>query len=273
MLMRILVMALVIYVALALVIFLFQSRLIFLPHVAGRDVVETPARMGLEYSEVELTTADGERLHGWWLPHEQPRATLLFQHGNAGNISHRLDSLRIFHELGLNVFIYDYRGYGRSTGSPSEEGLYADARAAWQWLTEEQGIAGREVVLFGRSMGGAVAAKLATEVEAGGLIVESSFSSVPDIASELYWWLPVRWLARIKFPTLDLVAAADEPLLVVHSPDDEIIPFQHGQRIFDAAEGPRTLLELQGDHNTGFIRSEAIYREGLDRFIGEHFRR
>ncbi len=266
---RILSMMAVIYLALVLVIFLFQSRLVFLPDVAGRALVETPAEVGLAYEDVELTTEDGETLHGWWLPHEQPRGTLLFQHGNAGNISHRLDSLVIFHDLGLNVFIYDYRGYGQSTGRPSEEGVYLDADAAWNWLVEEQAIDPGEIILFGRSMGAAVAAWLARRVEAGGLILESSFTSVPDIGAEVYWWLPVRLLARIHLPTLEYTKQSNAPVLVIHSPDDEIIPFSHAQRLYEAAPEPRSLLEISGDHNTGFLRSRIVYRDGLEQFLND----
>lgn len=269
MLFRILFMAVLIYVALAVVIFVFQSRLVFLPDLAGRAVVDTPERMGLVYEDVELQTADGKVLHGWWLPHAQARGTLLFQHGNAGNISHRLDSLMIFHDLGLNVFIYDYRGYGQSTGRPSEQGVYVDAETAWAWLVEDQGIDAGEIILFGRSMGAAIAAELGRRVNAGGLILESSFTSVPDIGAEVYWWLPVRLLARIRFPTVEYVAESNAPVLIVHSPDDEIIPFAHAERIFEAAPEPKSLLEMRGDHNTGFLMSRDIYRDGLDRFLNE----
>jgi len=267
MLLRILFLALMIYLGLVLMMAVFQSRLIFLPDIAGRDLVATPERIGLEFESITLDTPDGETLHGWWVPHPQPRATLLFQHGNAGNISHRLDSLEIFHQLGLSVLMYDYRGYGQSTGRPSESGVYIDARRFWDYLVDEAGVAPADILLFGRSMGGAIAAQLATEVEARGLIIESSFTSVPDIGAELYPWLPVRWLARIHFPTKDYAARSRAPVLVIHSPDDEIIPFSHGRRIYDAAPEPKQLLEIQGDHNSGFLRSGALYREGLGRFV------
>lgn len=266
---RILVLVSVVYLGLALVIYISQSRLVFLPEIGGRALVETPAAVGLAYESVQIDTEDGETLRAWWLPHPDPRGTVLFQHGNAGNISHRLDSLTIFHRLGLNVLIYDYRGYGQSSGSPSESGLYSDARATWQWLVNEAGMSPDRIVLFGRSLGAAVAARLATEVDAAGLIVESSFTSVPDIGAEVYWWLPVRWLARIQLATSDHVADAGMPVLVVHSRDDEIIPFSHGQRIYEQAGQPRQFLEIEGDHNSGFMVSGELYRDGLDRFLTE----
>ncbi len=267
MLFRIVLLLLLTYLVLGGMLFLAQSRLLFLPDVGGRAIVATPDRIGLDHVQVDIDTADGERLHAWWLPHGQARGTLLFNHGNAGNISHRMDSLAIFHRLGLNVLIYDYRGYGQSTGRPSEAGLYEDARSAWRWLTDTQGIAPESVILFGRSMGGAIAARLASEVDAAGLIVESGFSSVPDIAAELYWWLPVRRLARIQLPTAAYVAEAGMPVLVIHSRDDEIVRFSHAERIYAAAAEPKTLWPIAGDHNSGFLIDRERYLEGLSRFL------
>lgn len=269
MLLRGLVMLIAVYGALLLMMFLFQARLIFLPNVAGRALMATPERLGLDYRDVEIATQDGQSLHAWWLPHPRPRATLLFNHGNAGNISHRLDSLRIFHELGLNVLIYDYRGYGQSSGKPDEAGIYRDAEAAWRWLVEQVDIAPADIVVFGRSMGGAVAARLAGEVSVAALIVESTPTSVPDIAQDIYWWLPARRLSRIRLPALEFLSASDQPTLVVHSRNDEIVPFSHGQRLFEAAPQPNRFLILAGSHNTGFVESIEDYRAGLDAFLTE----
>jgi len=258
---------LVVYGSLLLLVYLIQPRLLFLPGVPGRELSATPERVGLDYRDVRLETVDGETLHGWWLPHGNARAALLFFHGNAGNISHRLESLEIFHDLAVSVLIVDYRGYGRSSGKPSEPGLHRDADAAWNWLTGEQGVAGENIVVFGRSLGGAVASQLASRVDAAGLIIESAFTSVPDIAAQLYWWLPVRWLSRLQFDTAEHLARSRLPVLIVHSRDDEIIPFSHGQRLSEIAGNRGALLEIQGGHNTGFLQSEQRYREGLDRFI------
>lgn len=257
------------YCAIILVLFLFQSRLIFLPNVAGRDVVATPADVGLSFREVSISTSDGKVLHAWWLPHPHPRAALLFSHGNAGNISHRLESLRLFHDLGFEVLIYDYRGYGQSTGSPGEAGLYLDGKAALRWLVDTEDIALTDVVVFGRSMGAAVAARLASENPVAALILESGFTSVPDMAQELYWWLPARWMARIRLPTQEFLSDSRQPTLVVHSRDDEIVPFSHGQRLYEAAPEPKQLLVLAGSHNAGFLDSRAVYTAGLDSFLSE----
>jgi fermentation-respiration switch protein FrsA (DUF1100 family) len=255
------------YGALLALMYVFQSRLLYLPDIAGAGLATTPASIGLDFETVRLTAADGVRLHGWYLSAPRARRVVLFCHGNAGNVSHRLDSLRIFHELGLAVLIFDYRGYGESEDRPSEAGTYADAQAAWRWLREERGYRPDEIVLFGRSMGAAVAAELATRVEPAAVILESAFTSVPDLAARFYWYVPVRWLARLHYPTLDRVTGIEAPLLVVHSRDDEIVPFEHGVAIHARANPPKSLLEIEGDHNTGFLVSAARYRDGLAAFI------
>lgn len=270
---RVLLLLILVYAALVVVLYLFQPRLVFLPHVGGRALAGSPADIGLHYREVWLATEDGERLHAWWVPHPEAVAVVHFSHGNAGNISHRLDSLRIFHALGLSVLMYDYRGYGNSSGSPSEAGLSRDAAAAWRWLVDDADIDPQRIVLFGRSLGGAIAADLATRVDAGALILESTFTSVPDIAASIYWWLPVRQLARLQFDARSALARTDQPTLIVHSTDDEIIPLSHGQALLEAAPEPSALLELRGSHNTGFIDSGQLYEEGLREFLTRHFGR
>lgn len=258
------------YGALLLVLYFGQAGLLFLPDLPSRALVATPSDAGLDYETVHLTTEDGVRLHGWHVPAGSPRGTLLFFHGNAGNISHRLDSLLIFHRLGLNVLIIDYRGYGQSEGKPSEPGTHQDALAAWRHLTEERGVEPARIVLFGRSLGAALAAWLAREKRPGALIMESAFTSVPDLAADLYWWLPARRLARLEYAARDYLKQVACPVLVVHSPEDEIIPYRHGQALFAAAHPPKAFLDLRGDHNTGFLLSGADYVAGLDAFLTAH---
>jgi uncharacterized protein len=255
------------YAALVAILWFRQESMLFLPGIPSRAIAATPADIGLEFESLDILTADGETLHAWFVPARKERGVLLFFHGNAGNISHRLDSLRIFHQLGLSVLIVDYRGYGRSTGRPSERGTHEDARAAWRHLVEDRGVPPERVIFFGRSLGGAVATWLATEHPPRGLIVESTFRSVPELAAELYWFLPVRRLARIEYPVERLVEEVQAPVLVVHSREDEIIPFHHGEAIYAAAPGPKKLLELRGGHNTGFLISEPRYIAGLDAFL------
>jgi uncharacterized protein len=276
MLLRWLVGIALVYLLVVALAWAFQERLLYLPHMA-REPIGTPADRGLAWSPVTLETEDGLALDAWWLPHERPRASLLFLHGNAGNLSHRLDSLAQFHRLGLSVLILDYRGYGRSEGRPSEEGLALDARAGWRWLREAAGQAPEEIVLFGRSLGAAVAAELTMTLEAEGLeedgpaavILESPFRSVPKLGQRLYPFLPARWLARVSHDTEAHVQGVEAPLLVIHSRDDEIIPFSEGEAVYRAARDPKRLLEIRGGHNTGFLESEPDYSEGIDGFLVE----
>lgn len=261
------------YVTLVLFAYFGQAGMLYLPDLPSRELVASPQEIGLNYENIELRTEDGVRLHGWHIPAVSTRGTLLFFHGNAGNISHRLDSIRIFHKLNLSVFIFDYRGYGRSEGSPSEAGTQSDARAAWRFLIEERGIAPGKIILFGRSLGAAVAAQLATQTQPGALIIESAFTSVPDVAAEIYWWLPVRWLTRFDYATRDYVAQGQGPVLVVHSPEDEIIPYRHGEAIFTAAHAPKEMLRLRGGHNDGFLLSGEHYVQGLDGFLSRNLPR
>jgi fermentation-respiration switch protein FrsA (DUF1100 family) len=254
------------YLLLVAIAYLAQPGLLYLPNVAGRELVATPRALGLNYEDVTLETSDGVSVHGWFVPGES-RRVLLYFHGNAGNISHRLHTIRLFHELSLSVFIIDYRGYGQSGGKPTEDGLYRDAAAAWQHLTGERGIAPGDIILFGRSLGGSVAAWLAAQEKPGALIVDSAFTSVPDIGQEVYPWLPVRMLSRFQHATLKYVAQAPCPVLVVHSRDDEIIPFHHGETIFSAVPGPKTFLEIRGGHNDAHATSAAAYYDGLRSFL------
>jgi fermentation-respiration switch protein FrsA (DUF1100 family) len=260
-----------VYLALGLVLYVSQSRLLYYPNVPSRAVVATPARIGLAYEEVAFVAADGVRLHGWFLPAgAAPRGVLLFFHGNAGNISHRLDSLAIFHRLGLSVLIFDYRGYGRSEGKVTEAGTYLDAEAAWRHLTETRGIPEDSIVLFGRSLGAAVAARLATRRRPRALILESGFTSVPDLAARYYRIFPVRWLTRFRYDARAALGAVQCPVLIAHSRDDEIIPVAHGRALFAAAAEPKAFLELGGGHNDGFLASGRTYTDGLAAFLARH---
>jgi len=254
------------YALLVAVVFLMQGRMLYLPNMPGRELEMTPTDAGMDYQDVSFEAADGVALHGWFVPGASERVVLFF-HGNAGNISHRLDSIRQFRGLGLSVFIIDYRGYGQSAGRTTESGIYRDAAAAWRYLTETRGVRGSDIIVFGRSLGGSVASRLAATERPLGLIVESSFTSVPDVAQELYPWLPARWLSRLRHSTRDHIKNAQCPVLVIHSRDDEIIPFHHGQTISEAAPEPRTLLELRGSHNDAFLRDEHTYVAGLRAFL------
>ncbi|MDH3577803.1 MAG: alpha/beta hydrolase [Gammaproteobacteria bacterium] len=254
------------YGLLVAVVYFMQGRMLYLAEVPGRALVMTPADVGIDYQDVSIETTDGVTLHGWFIAGRSPQV-LLFFHGNAGNISHRLDSIVQFQDLGLSVFIIDYRGYGQSEGRTTEKGIYRDADAAWRYLIESRGVVANDIVIFGRSLGASVASRLAIQHQPLALILESSFTSVPDIAQDLYPWLPVRWLSRLSHATLDHVRDVHCPVLVVHSRDDEIIPFHHGETIFASANEPRTLLAIRGTHNDAFLRDERNYIAGLRAFL------
>jgi len=262
-----LVIAGMMYVLLCVFLYLMQPRLLYYPNLPGRKLTASPADIGLDYETVSLVTADNIRLHGWFVYAPRQRGTLLFFHGNAGNISHRLDSLRIFTRLGLSTLIIDYRGYGESEGNISEEGTHLDGEAAWEYLTGARGIDPRQILVFGRSLGGAVAAHLVAGRPAAGLILESSFTSVPDLAARFYPFLPVRLLSRYSYDTRKYLAQVASPVLVIHSPDDEIIPFTNGLELYDAANEPKTMLRIRGGHNEGFLASGPLYYNGLEGFV------
>lgn len=258
------------YGALLALLYFFQSRLIYFPNLAGLPSYTTPTVIGLPYEEVRFRTSDNVELHGWYVPAAQSRGVLLFLHGNAGNISHRLDSIQLFHELDLAVFIFDYRGYGKSQGRPTEEGTYRDAQAAWEYLIGERQLPAGQIVIFGRSLGAAIAAHLAANTQPAALIIESAFTSATDVASEYYWFLPVRLISRFHYDTRSQLEHVSSPLLVVHSADDEIISFKHGQRLFASAQEPKSFLQLSGGHNDGFFVSGSVYRTGLADFLDEY---
>ncbi len=241
-----------------------QPAMTFYPY---RQLYQTPSDWGLAYEDVFLTTPDETRLHGWYLPREGSQRALLFMHGNGGNISHRRDSLAIFHRLGFNVFIFDYRGYGRSEGVPGEQGLYEDAATAWQYLVDQRGFARDDIVLFGRSLGSTIAAKLAAEVGPAGLILESSITSARGFAQAVLPLLSRMVVMRYRFDTAAYVRRVTCPVLVAHSPDDDIIPFQLGEAVYAAANQPKTFLTMQGDHNSGFLQSQPGYEQGLREFM------
>ncbi|MEO6563302.1 MAG: alpha/beta hydrolase [Nitrosospira sp.] len=260
------IMAAIAYGALALVIFIAQPGLIYYPET-GRHIIAAPDYVGLAYEPIEISTADGETLHGWFVPAPAAKGTMLFFHGNAGNISHRMEYLLMFHRLGYNTFIFDYRGYGQSSGSPSESGTYLDAQSAWRYLTEAKGIPPARIVLFGESLGGAVAAWLAMNEKPGALVLASVFTSVPDMAAKIYPFLPVRLLSRFDYNTIEHLQSVTCPVFVAHSPQDDIVPFAHGRALYQAAPEPKQFLELQGGHNSGFIFMQEDWMKALGKFI------
>lgn len=256
------------WLLLSALLYLFQSGYVYFP-IAG--LAATPDDAGLVYEEVTLTTSDNVKIHGWYVPHPEPRATLLFLHGNGGNISHRLEKLMRYHELGLAVFIIDYRGYGLSAGDITEQGTYLDAEAGWLYLNQDKKIPGETIIIYGESLGAAVATWLADRYPPGALVLESAFTSIADMGRHYYPYLPVKLLTRIHYPTLDRLKGIRCPVLVIHSPADEIVPYAQGLALYQAANDPKSFLEISGDHNGGFYISGNLYTDGLDQFITAWF--
>lgn len=265
------IMVAIAYVIFAAVIFFVQPRLVYYPEY-GRSVTQTPDDLGLAYETVELATDDGETLHGWFVPAPDAAGTVLFFHGNAGNISHRMGYLLMFYRLGYNTFIIDYRGYGQSSGAPSESGTYKDAQAAWQYLTEKKDIAPSNVVLFGESLGGAVAAWLAVREKPALLVLASAFTSVPDMGAKLYPFLPIRLLSRFEYNTLEYLRSVDCPVFIAHSPQDEIVPFEQGRALYEAAPDPKQFLELQGGAQQRFHLHAGRLAGSVGRIHSREFR-
>ncbi len=262
------------YLAILGYIYFNQTNMLYLPRFAADNSGATPADVGLDYQAITLNTEDDVKLDAWYLPVPDERGVILFCHGNAGNITHRLFTLELLYKLGFSVLIFDYRGYGKSQGETSEQGTYRDAEAAWQYLLQQQRYREDEIVIMGRSLGAAIAAELAHRHRPAAVILESSFTSVPDVAAELYPLFPVRWLSHLRYGTLDYLPSITSPLLIVHSRDDEIIPFPHGQRLFEAANSPKQFLELKGGHNDAiYVSGVDYYRRGLNDFFDRYFDR
>lgn len=240
------------------------SHAIYFPQ---REVRHTPGELNLGYEDVRFETSDGVRLSGWWVPVVNGRGTVLFCHGNGGNIADCLDSIRIAHRLGLTMFVFDYRGYGESEGIPTEQGTYADADAAWEYLVRVRKVPPGDIVIWGRSLGGAVAARIAACRPAGALIVESTFVSIRELAHDQFAWVPSWVYASYIYDTRDALRRVHIPVLVIHSPDDEIIPFSHGVTLYDTLKGPKSFVEIRGSHNRGFLESSETYGSGIDAFI------
>jgi len=192
---------------------------------------------------------------------------------------HRLDSINFFYNLGLNCFIFDYHGYGTSEGKPTEEGTYLDAQAAYKWLAEEKKVPPDKIIVFGRSLGGSIAAQLTGKVEAKALIIESAFTSYVEIGRKFYPYMPVRWFARFSYNTIDYIKEVKIPVMIIHSKNDEVVPFEFGLELYEAANEPKEFVEIFGSHNDGFLVSGEIYKKAwtkwlksLEKYKDESFR-
>jgi uncharacterized protein len=270
MLIGIVAVALLLYAGVLLLLRAAEPRLVYAPG-PSTHLTPPPAALGLVPERVSFASADGVRLVAWLMraAHDSGGRWLLICHGNGGNLS---EAGRPFHyaglrALGLNLLAFDYRGYGESGGVPSEAGLYRDADAAWRYLTDTLRVAPDRIVLFGHSLGSAVAVELATRVPAAGLILDGALTSVVERAQEAYPYVPVRWIARSRYPSLDRIGRLTLPKLFLHARADQVIPFAHGRRLYDAAPPPKTFVALAGGHGDAFERDSAAYFGAIARFL------
>jgi fermentation-respiration switch protein FrsA (DUF1100 family) len=233
----------------------------------SRSLEADPGALGLAFEDLRLAAADGTSLHAWFVPLEPDSPAVVFCHGNAGNISHRLDKLMLLRRAGASVLLFDYRGYGRSSGRPDESGTYLDAEAAYRWLAEQKKVPSGRIVIHGESLGGAVAMELALRRRAAGLILESTFTSVVEMCRHFFPFLPAGLVVRFRYDTLSKIPKLSCPLLVMHSPDDDIVPFAMGRRLFEAAPRPKGFFEMRGGHNDGFLDTGPAYERAVADFL------
>jgi len=235
-----------------------------------KELYRTPSDIGLSFRQFEAISSEGNRIHGWLVPAETGNMTVLYCHGNTGNISDRLETVQLLNRLGLSVAMFDYQGYGQSEGKPSEDATHEDASAALQFLIGEMDIAENKIIIMGRSLGGPIATRLAALHNPAALILESTFTSAVDLGSDMYPWLPIDWLLKFEYETHRYLRQVDSPVFMAHSVDDDVIPFQHSQELYEIAQQPKMFVELIGSHSTGFKETGTKYQEGLQRFLEEN---
>jgi fermentation-respiration switch protein FrsA (DUF1100 family) len=259
------------YLAILVLLRLNEGRLIYFPG-PERHLVPPPPQLGLPVQRVKIPTEDGLTLVSWLIPADSSPGGLwlLICHGNAGNLSEfdRPVHYAGLRQLGLNILAFDYRGYGENEGVPTEQGLYRDADAAYQYLREEVGVPANRIVVFGHSLGSAVAVDLASRVPTAGLIVEGAPTSVRQRGQELYPYIPVRWISGTRFDSIDKISKVLVPKLFLHAVGDDVIPIAHGRRLYQAAPAPKTFIELRGGHGDAFDVDSTNYFGSIGRFLG-----
>jgi pimeloyl-ACP methyl ester carboxylesterase len=245
-----------------------EKRLIYYP---AAEVDVTPKALGLPFEEVSIDVEPGVTIHGWFIKaaKEPSVATVLFSHGNAGNIADRLDRVLRWRGVGADFLLYDYRGYGKSTGSPDEEGTYRDGRAAYDYLVSDRHVDPAHLILMGESLGCAISIQLAIERKAAGLAIEAPFASIAHMANAIYPFLPLGSFIRTRYENVKKIPQLKMPLFVVQGTRDEVIPLAQGRMVFDAAPEPKQYLAIEGaHHNDVYVVGGEGYRRALADFIG-----
>lgn len=232
----------------------------------SKSITYTPKDIGLHYQDVFFKTSDDVVLNAWFIPAEN-RLTVLFLHGNAGNLSNRVEIINLLNNLKVNVFIVDWRGYGKSKGTPHEQGLYQDALGAYNYLVKEKNIRPDSIVVYGKSLGAVVAVDLASKVEVKGLIFDSGFTCARDLVRRFYPYFPAQYFLKVKYDSLAKISKISCPKLIIHSEDDEIIPFKLGKRIFEAATLPKQFMQLKGGHNEAIFFDVDKFSSQLEAFL------
>lgn len=243
----------------------FEWKQLFKP---SRLIEATPAAVGLEFEDVAFVSEDDTQLHGWWIPCERARGAVIYCPGNSGNVSQRIGLAADYQRLGLNALLFDYRGYGRSLGLPTEKGTYRDARAAYEVVRARYGdVENPPVVVHGQSLGGAVAIQLSLDKPVRGLMVESTFTRILDMGRWLYPWLPVKWFSRYHYDSQAKVPRLQIPKLFAHSREDDRVPYEFGRRLFESASEPKAFVELSGGHDEAGWGNSPDYWKAVEQFL------
>ena len=250
------------------VLLMIEDKMIYFP-AKYPEGIWNPGDYGVITEDAYFKTDDGLMLHGWFVPSNENKITLLWFHGNAGNLSHRLENIKLLHELNINVFIFDYRGYGRSEGKlPSEKTIYLDSRAAYEYLIQQKKIPKGKIIFFGRSLGGAIAVEMARELGCRALILESVFTSAEDMAGRMFPFLPVKYFIKTKFNSIEKIKNIACPKLFIHGNRDNVVPFKLGKKLFEAAPEPKEFYEIDGaDHNDTYIIGGSEYFKVINQFL------
>jgi fermentation-respiration switch protein FrsA (DUF1100 family) len=244
-----------------------ESKIIYHPYKYPEGIWD-PSSYNIQVEDIFFQAQDGTQLHGWYIPSPNAQATLLWFHGNAGNLTHRVENIQQLKPLNINIFIFDYRGYGKSEGSPSEKGIYQDSQAAYDVLIREKNVSPQRLFLFGRSLGGICAVEVASRNPAAGLILESVFTSARDMAGKVFPLLPIRWAIRSKFDAEKKVPHLKLPKLFLHGTEDEVVPYELGRKLYSAAANPKEFYDIEGaGHNDTYIMGGGAYYAALNRFI------
>ena len=258
----------VIYVVISTGYYLFQKNLI---HIPRTEFINTPADHGLKFESVNLTNiSDTAQIHGWFVASPTPSPTILFFSGNAGNMSYHLETVKILYEYGYSICTYDYRGYGKSSGVLSEDAQYSDAELVWNYLTNTRNIPAEQIILFGRSLGAGMASWVASRHKPGALVMESAFTSLDDIGKLYFKWLPIKFILKWHYDNRARISSVNSPTLFIHSKNDELIPYEHGQELYALANEPKQFLTIEGDHLEGYFESIDVYINGINDFVEQH---